>query len=227
MTTPTLNRRPKTRHFVPALMLLAGTAAFGGIASDVTHHGPLAQADRMIAPFFHAHATPWLVLPASACSGLGDFRFLIPLALAVGIWLIRRRQWRALASWTAGLLGIIVICGALKSFFAIPRPSRFTLYTFGTGDGYTFPSGHTMGAVITSGLLVLLWMHLKPRAPAHRLAAGALTGLLGLLVAASLMYIGVHYLTDVLAALALSLAWLGILRWMLPPSPWSQPRRPA
>jgi len=199
-------------------MLLAGAAAFIAIAADVTHHGRLAQADAALAPYLHAHANPWLVLPASACSGLGDFSILVPLALVVGIWLFRRRQWRALATWSAGLIGASLLCGTLKNYFAIPRPSRFTLYTFDLDRGYTFPSGHTMGAFVAAGLLALLWMHLKPRPRAHRLAAAALAALTGLLVAAALLYIGVHYLSDVLAALALSLAWLGILRWMLPPA---------
>ena len=213
---PPLRRKP--HWLTPLLMLLTGTAAFSAIAADVTHHGTLAQTDQALAPFLHEHTSDWLVFLASAFSSLGEFRILSPLALAVGIWLIRRRQWRALATWATGLLGSMLICGTLKNLFAIPRPSRFSLYTFDSGAGYTFPSGHTMGALITAGLLALLWMHLKPRPTAQRLAAATLPALLGLLVAASLLYVGVHYLSDVLAALALALAWLGVLRWLLPPA---------
>jgi membrane-associated phospholipid phosphatase len=39
---------------------------------------------------------------------------------------------------------------------------------------------------------------------------------LSLLEGVALMYVGVHYLTDVLGALFASLAWLGVVRWMLP-----------
>ena len=207
-----------SRPLLPLLMLFAGAAAFSAIALDITHHGPLARADRALAPFLHAHANHWLILLASACSGLGDIRILGPLAVAVGIFLLRRRQWRALVTWAAGLIGCTFLCGILKSLFAIPRPSRFTLVPFDADSGYTFPSGHTMGALVAAGLLALLWMRLKPRPRAHRLAAAALATLTGLLAAAALLYIGVHYLSDVLAGLALSLAWLGVLRWMLPPA---------
>ncbi len=202
-------------------MLLIGAALFCAIAADVLRHGRLAQADQALAPYLHEHTTYWLVFLAAGFSGLGQFWFLFPLALAVGIWLYRRRQWRALAAWSIGLVGSTVICVTLKNIFAFPRPTRFSLYTFhsDTGDlGYTFPSGHTMGAVIAAGLLALLWMHLRPRPAAQRLAAAALVALLGLLVGASLLYIGVHYLTDILGALAVSLAWLGVLRWILPPA---------
>ena len=61
-------------------------------------------------------------------------------------------------------------------------------------------------------------MRHKPRPRAHRLVATSLAALLGTLTAASLLYLGVHYLSDVLAALALSLAWLAILSWFLPPA---------
>jgi membrane-associated phospholipid phosphatase len=48
--------------------------------------------------------------------------------------------------------------------------------------------------------------------------AAGLVALLGSLTAASLIYVGVHYLSDVLAALARSLAWLSLLRLALPPA---------
>jgi membrane-associated phospholipid phosphatase len=199
-------------------MLLPGLTAFTAIAVDISRHGPLFQADRQLAPFLHDHASPALTLLASAFSGLGDIRFLGPLALIVALYLARCRAWRELLIWAAGLLGCSFLCGTLKSLFAIPRPDRFTFYAFDPIPGYTFPSGHTMGAAIAAGLLVLLWMRLNPRPRAHRLAAAALAALVGISTAASLVYLGVHYLSDVLAALALSLAWLGILRWLLPPA---------
>ena len=38
------------------------------------------------------------------------------------------------------------------------------------------------------------------------------------LEAFALVYMGVHYLTDVAGALAISAAWLGVIRWILPPA---------
>jgi membrane-associated phospholipid phosphatase len=60
-------------------------------------------------------------------------------------------------------------------------------------------------------------MRLKPRSRASRRRAAIVVATFGFLEAASLLYIGVHYLTDVLGALAVSLAWLGTMRALFPP----------
>ena len=51
-----------------------------------------------------------------------------------------------------------------------------------------------------------------------RMGAAVAVGVVGILVAASLVYVGVHYVTDVLGGLGLALAWLGVLRWWLQPA---------
>jgi membrane-associated phospholipid phosphatase len=199
-------------------MLSAGAALFIAVAADVTHHGRLVAADEPIAAWLNEHAHPWLIMLASACSGLGDLRVLLPLGIVVGIWLIRQRNWRLLGIWSGGLLGSTVICIILKTAFAIPRPSRYTFYAFEPDSGYTFPSGHTIGAMVGAGLVTLLWMHLRPRPAVRRAAMVAAVAAMSLTVAAALVYLGVHWVTDVLAGLAVGLAWLGFLRLWLPPS---------
>jgi membrane-associated phospholipid phosphatase len=205
------------RRLFPILLFLLGSAAFAAIAADVTHHGALYQLDRQLAPHLHQNSHPALVFLASAFSGLGDFRILAPFALAIAYYLYHRRARRELFTWAVGLVGSPVLCLTFKWIFAIPRPGRFTFYAFDPDAGYTFPSGHTMGAAIAAGVVVLLWMRLAPRPALHRLAAAALAALLSTLTAASLVYLGVHYLSDVLAGLALSLAWLSLLRLAFPP----------
>ena len=202
MTTPPANSQPRPSRVPPILMFLTGTALFIAIAADVAHHGKLAQVDQVIAPYLFEHSNYWLIMVASAFSGLGEFWLLLPFAVLVGVGLIWRRRWRALGIWAAGLLASPLICGMLKAYFAIPRPSRYTSYAWDKHGGFTFPSGHTMGAMITAGLTALLWMHLRPRSRGRRVAVAAGVGLLGTLVAGALLYVGVHYLTDVLAGMA-------------------------
>jgi undecaprenyl-diphosphatase len=204
------------RNLVPLGMLVLGAGIFAAIAADVTQRGLLAQADPKIAEYLHARTQGWVVFAASALSGLGDVRILWPGAVIVGIVLARWRRWRELLTWAIGLLGSIVWCTGLKMFFVVPRPTRFTLYTFVPGEGFSFPSGHTMGATIAAGLLVILWMRMKKRSSLARWVAGGVVAVIGTLVAGSLVYVGVHYVTDVLGGLAMALAWLGVMRWTLP-----------
>jgi len=141
----------------------------------------------------------------------------VGIALAVGGVLARKRYWRTLVMFAIALIGSGVINPVLKNMFRLPRPNEYTYYVFKAGAGYTFPSGHTMAVAITAGALALVWMHHVGMPAAKRGLVGLGVVLISVIEAGSLMYIGVHYLTDVLAALGVSLAWLGVVRVLLPP----------
>jgi membrane-associated phospholipid phosphatase len=210
---------------VPALMIVAGLAFFLAVVADLRHNGKLAQADKVLAPYIFERVHPWLMILAGGVSRTGGSDVLVGAALCFLPWLIRRRQWRVIAVMIIGLLGSADMNAVLKMYFAIPRPAEHTFYVFKPDQGlHTFPSGHTMGAAMLAGLLALGWMHLKPCTRRRRWAIGFLAWTWTCLVAASLVYVGVHYLTDVLASLGLSLAWLGVLRAALPPRAYDEPQ---
>ncbi len=220
---------PLKPHTPPLLMLATGTLAFIAISADILYHGQLWQIDRAIAPYLHDHNNETLKWIAAAISGLGDLTVLLPFAVFIATALTWKKQWRCLLTWALGLLLSGPINGLLKNAFAIPRPiatSQFPL----DNTTYTYPSGHAMAVTVTAGLLALIYMRLKPRPKSHRRRAALLAASLGTLEAAALLYIGVHYLSDVLAALAISLVWLAILRTILPPAspqiPSQSPKSP-
>ena len=137
--------------------------------------------------------------------GLWWVRFLVFLPVVVS--LVRRRQ-----CWTAGwVVTAIALVGPLtallKAFFGRIRPP------FQEGgarlESLSFPSGHSSGiATLVAVALVLAWPLLTARARHRALAAGvALVVLVGL----TRMWLGVHYLSDVLGGWSFGLAWtLGI-----------------
>jgi undecaprenyl-diphosphatase len=76
-----------------------------------------------------------------------------------------------------------------------------------TLSSYGFPSGHTMGATLLYGLLALFaWKTLKSRPARFVSLIGAC--LLILLIGLTRIYLGAHYLSDVLGALAAGVLWL-------------------
>jgi hypothetical protein len=102
-----------------------------------------------------------------------------------------------MATVLALALGAFTLTLALKHAFALPRPPGAAT------DGYGFPSGHAIGAtVVYGGLLAVL--------PSNRRSAPAVAvaGTLVVLVAASRVVIGVHYLVDVVVGVAVGLAYL-------------------
>jgi undecaprenyl-diphosphatase len=74
---------------------------------------------------------------------------------------------------------------------------------------YSFPSGHTAAATVFYGLVACYLVRRVPGGP-KRAAVIAACCLMVMLVALSRMYLGVHYLSDVLAASAEGVAWLAV-----------------
>ncbi len=142
-----------------------------------------------------------VLLEVLTAPGLSLVRYV--LAVPVLIWLVRRRAWRTVLWVVAAAVLVAPVTSTLKDFFGRVRPA------FEDGgaryDTLSFPSGHSSGiaTLVTVGL-VLAWPLLAP--PARRLWT-ALGGLLVLLVGLTRMWLGVHYLSDVLAGWALGVGW--------------------
>jgi undecaprenyl-diphosphatase len=93
----------------------------------------------------------------------------------------------------------------MKLAFERPRPEfrdvHLTLHTF------SFPSGHAMVSIAVYGAVAVVILR-RVRTPAAR---AALIGGVALLVGSigfSRVYLGAHYVSDVLAGISLGLAWL-------------------
>ncbi|MCL2649024.1 MAG: phosphatase PAP2 family protein [Phycisphaerales bacterium] len=208
----------------PLVMLLVGLGAFTLVATDVVFQGPLARWDRPLQAAIYHFARPaepsgwppgvWI---GAAISGLGNLSCIAVVALVVASLLAVRRRWATLVVWGIALIGSGIINPVLKSAFRVPRPREHTFYTFPLNSGWSFPSGHTMAATITAGTLALILLHHIPHTRLIRTLAWSAVAILSLLEGMALMYVGVHYLTDVLGALAISFAWLGVIRFLLPP----------
>ncbi|MBN1097660.1 phosphatase PAP2 family protein [Blastococcus sp. TML/C7B] len=145
----------------------------------------------------------WLdvLLEVLTAPGLSVVRYLV--AVPVLIWLARRRDWRALVWVVVAAVFVRHLTSFLKEFFGRVRPP---FEEGGAGyDSLSFPSGHSSGvaALVAIGL-VLAWPRLS--APGRRLW-GALGALLVLLVGLTRMWLGVHYLSDVVGGWALGLGW--------------------
>jgi undecaprenyl-diphosphatase len=121
-------------------------------------------------------------------------------------------MWRQRAHyWLLALLfsvpGGMLLNVALKHVFQRARPVlEDPLVTLAT---YSFPSGHTTAATCFYGLLASYLVIARP-AWSVRLGTVAVCVTMVLLVAFSRVYLGAHYVSDVLAAMAESVAWLAV-----------------
>jgi undecaprenyl-diphosphatase len=125
---------------------------------------------------------------------------------AVGVgWWLRRRTWRPLGLLAAAYVGADLAFNAVKELVHRPRPPVGILLKPVAGP--SFPSGHATQAVAVYGMLAAL-AAATTTSWARKVAAWTLAVVITGAVAVSRLYLGAHWLTDVLGGLALGAAWL-------------------
>ncbi|WP_426322647.1 phosphatase PAP2 family protein [Pseudoduganella sp. R-43] len=196
-------------HLVAGLLLLLSAAAvFDAIAGAAMGPGArLAALDISVSQWLHVRASePWttLMLAVSHLHSVAGIAFLT-LLFAWQLWRRQAHYWllTLLLSVPPGM----VLNVLLKYSYQRVRPSfDAPLLTLPT---YSFPSGHTLAATVFYGVLACyLWPRARGAAQHAALLAGAVA--MVALVGFSRVYLGVHFLSDVLAAVAEGLGWLAI-----------------
>jgi membrane-associated phospholipid phosphatase len=192
---------------VGALLMIGASAVFGAIAEDVVNAESITLLDVRIAQWLHLHATAGITHLMLAITYLHGLAGIALLSSAVGLYLWRRRAWYWLLSLVIAVAGGSLINIAMKYAFHRARPTfDDPLMTLAT---YSFPSGHTAGSTAFYGVLACMLMSKLATPGARALVLVAATFMI-VLVGCSRMYLGVHYFSDVLGAIAEGMAWLAL-----------------
>lgn len=130
---------------------------------------------------------------------LGDSRLaLAALAILTVISLIIRNYWIAIHGWTAALIAALAVFG-LKGLIQAPRPSALSVGV----DSYSFPSGHTVSAIILFGFgSYLINQYIAQQ---HHWKTYLAAALPILNVAISRLYLDVHWFSDVIGSALIGL----------------------
>jgi undecaprenyl-diphosphatase len=194
------------RTWVGILVSLIGVALFALLAFNVKTNGPLVQLDSPLAQALHYQARrgSWVVLAImwffSALGREGIMLFMLILAIA---WIIQKR-WAELTMLIYGVGGAEGLFQTLGAIFNRHRPVFPDPLEVLSGPG--FPSGHTTTSIVLFSLMLfILWPRLHSRLA--RTAGVLLVILIVGMIGFARMYIGDHYLTDILAGAAAGLAW--------------------
>ncbi|MHB0980832.1 MAG: phosphatase PAP2 family protein [Thermoleophilia bacterium] len=178
--------------------------AFGNILEGVVGREPITVLDRTVARTLHDHAVPWLTSAMIVITSFGGGWVLVLVAFVVTAALVWRRRWGEGLVLLTATSGAAFLNAMLKLLIQRPRPEFLEpLITVG---GYSFPSGHASASAaffMTLGLLAAGWVRRwETRVYVLLGAIGAI-----LLIGFSRLYLGVHYLSDVLAGYALGAFW--------------------
>lgn len=138
---------------------------------------------------------------------LGSLKVLFSIAtlsVAALLWFRRPRHASFLVS--AGL-GAMVLEELLKATFRRSRPGAVDLYLIKTPSSFSFPSGHALGSTGVILALLVLARVLGLRGARFALLV-SVAALLVLGVAASRVYFGVHFPSDVLGGMLAGAGWI-------------------
>ena len=203
-----------TGHIILGLVLsLLSVGVFALVWEQVEDKSHLATGfDRAVLFWLWHHQVPWITTVAKGLAWMGSPPVIVSMAAIGAVLGLFWRRVRG-AAWTLPLavLGAGVIIQGIKMEFRRPRPDFFTPLLHETG--YSFPSGHSLIAIVVYGLLGYFAMHLF-RNHAARVAVGAITVLLVIAIGVSRVYVAVHYPTDVLAGWTAGLPWLLTCLWL-------------
>lgn len=186
-----------------AFMLLV----FALLAAQVVLHGPLTGIDEHVTTVLAAHRQPGVTRAMLLVTTVNETGVLLAIALLLAAWRVRRRDARGALVLAAVPLGELLNIG-LKNVLQRPRPALADpLVHLAT---YSFPSGHAVASTVFYGALcVLVFRH--TRSGVARAAAVAIAVAMVLLVCFSRVYLGAHYLSDVLAGIAVGGACLALM----------------
>ena len=193
------------------MMILLGGSLFGVLAVSVQTHGSLIQTDAQIVNRLHDVA----LRSSALIRGVMIFGFylgehaIVAIGAVLVVYFLYKRFWPELAmvliAW-GGEGGIWVV---LSQYFNRPRPI-FDISVWRQMTSPGFPSGHSFSAVLCFGLLAYL---LAPKMPSRFWKAAVIVAavLIILFIGFSRIFVGDHYLTDVLAGYGLGIAWAGLV----------------
>jgi membrane-associated phospholipid phosphatase len=179
--------------------------SFPQSAAAMAVANPLAHADDAMAAWFHARLTWPFVHLLRVLSEPGSAEwigFALFLGVAVCTW---KRAWPALTTLLVAVPGGMLLNELIK--LGVHRHRPFVDGAFVDWSGYSFASGHTIGATLLYGQLVLFLLPLLKSRRWQCVTVTSATGLIAI-VGFSRIALGAHYFSDVLAAVVFGSSWL-------------------
>jgi undecaprenyl-diphosphatase len=165
--------------------------------------------DRGTFYWFVAHPTPRLQPIVLHLNGLGSNAALILLVLVVVVTLLALRRFREAVFVPAAIVLGVVLMRAFQWLIGRQRPDSFTVDWLNAYQAPVgFPGGDALTAALTYMTLAVTIAPLAPRRPVRAVLVGT-AALLSALSGLTRLYLGIHFLSDMIAA------WIGGLLWAL------------
>ena len=185
--------------------MVVAAGLFAVVVFGVVTGGWLVSFDILVSEWLHAHATPAftsIILALTNAHSMAVISVYTALLVLVLAW---KRDWPWLWAVVFTVSGGLLVNWLLKQVFQRARPTLVDpLLTLET---YSFPSAHTAGATLFYGVLAAYLIY-RIDNTAAKAGIVVVAVCLVAVVAFTRVYLGVHFVSDVLAAACASVAWL-------------------
>ena len=168
---------------------------------------PLAGPDHAVAGWFHAHLTRTFVSVLRAFTEFGSGEWIGAILFFVALYFVWKKWWPSLVTLLIAVPGGMLLNEWVKVLVHRQRP--FSDGPFVDWSGYSFASGHTIGATLLYGQLLLVVLPALKARHWRLLSIFSAISLVAL-VGFSRIALGAHFLTDVLAAILFGIIWLAL-----------------
>jgi undecaprenyl-diphosphatase len=189
-------------------LVLSGALSFGfaELLEDVLEGDGIAVFDPTISWWLAGHRDLWLTTALRVVTALGSPAILAPVVILSGVAASWRRK-----TWLPAILAVVGACGAgliiVAAKVVVGRDRPPTPFAVIAEGGFSFPSGHATGTAVVALLSAWLLTRWLIDSWAGRVAMWATAVGVAAAVGFSRVYLGVHYVSDVLAGWLLGAAW--------------------
>lgn len=194
-----------------ALVIVAGVAIAGfiALAAAIMLAPAFVRFDLAVTEAIRSLRVPGLEQAAIAVTSLADFWPMTLFTGLTGLFLYLQGRRTSAITLVLAVLSGSLFGSLMKLVFVRVRPALDAV-PIPIPDTYSFPSGHALTSVLFFGSLVLLIM-LHERNLRHSVYASALCVFAALSISMSRVYLGVHYIGDVVGSWLLGIAWLALV----------------
>ncbi|WP_299808767.1 bifunctional DedA family/phosphatase PAP2 family protein [uncultured Roseibium sp.] len=194
-----------------ALLLLISIPAFFWIVGEIAPGEPMVRADLAILNLFDSLRTPMGDRIMVFLTTLGDGIVVTAVTLAVAAYLFLRKAWRRGTGFVIAMAGTALFVPLFKLVLHRSRPIEL----YAGADAYSFPSGHaTLNAVLFGICAVLIAHDLSRWAKA---GVFTVTATFVIAIGFSRIYLGAHWMSDVLAGLFFGTAMVSAFAFVFGP----------
>jgi membrane-associated phospholipid phosphatase len=188
------------------ILAAGGVFIFIEIAQGISVNSRLSLIDSTVTNSIKTivSATPLNIF--AVLTHLGDRPVLFAIGVLVTVWLWHARRRPLAIGWAFTLTGNAVLNPMLKLYFERLRP--LNEHGMANALGWSFPSGHASGAMVTYGMLAYIAMRTLPSVWHLPVILGFISVILT--VGFSRIILQVHFTSDVAAGFASGLAWLSL-----------------